>query len=378
MTARLQMGRIAGVPVTVHWSAGLIVLLVAESLALATLPQSAPGYPKAAYWLTAVAGSVAFLGCLFAHELAHALVAKRMGVHVERISLWLLGGIAQLGGQAPNPRADFAVAAVGPATSLVCAGGFWLAALAAGAFGWGRLAFAALAWLAVFNGIIAGFNLLPGAPLDGGRVLRALLWWRGGDRERAATRAAQTGVWVGSGVALFGWIEILVGAFGGLWFLLIGLFLAAAARAEANASRLAGVTVTAAEVMTRDPVCAPGWYTLDAFFEWNAGHGQRPVYPVIDFDGRPVGVIALDDLARGRALPGYTRVQDAATPLRRVPVLRPGDSAAPLLSRPRLAAAAGTRLCLVIDEGRLVGAIDVSTLPTVIRLHVQRRNSAQK
>lgn len=376
MPTSLRIGRVAGIPVTVHWSALVITLLITQGLAVTTLPGAAPGYPAPAYWLAATMGSIAFTGCLLAHELAHARIAKRVGLQVKRITLWLLGGMAQLDGQAPSPRADFAIAAAGPAASLLCAGGFWLAALAAGPLGWGRLAFVALAWLAEFNALIAAFNLLPGAPLDGGRVLRALLWWRGGDRRRAEQASTRTGVGLGVALAVLGWIEILAGGLGGLWFVLLGLFLVSAARAESNAAVTAGITITAAEVMTPDPDCAPGWYTLGAFLDWTRAHGQHAVYPVRDFDGRPVGVIVLGDLARIRSLRGYTRVQDAARPLSGVPVLRPQDPVARLASTARYRTSAG--LALVIEDGRLAGVIDLDNLAATVQLAMLRSRFAAR
>src|ERR671913_534893 len=224
MTASLRFGRIAGIPVGASWSALLIAGLIAWSLAGRLLPAQVPGLAPAAYWLAGAAGAGLFLGSLLAHELGHALVAQRAGLKVRGITLWLLGG---------------------PAVAVAIA-----------------------AWLAVGNAALALFNLLPAAPLDGGRVLRGLLWRRHGSRVRASVTATRAGVWVGSGLVAYG----LLGQFGGwgfgtLWTALVGWFLVTAARQERDQavlrSDLGGLL--AGQVMTPAPATAPAWFTVDAF-----------------------------------------------------------------------------------------------------------------
>ena len=168
----IPLGHYGGVRVDAHWSVLVIVALLTELLAASVLPDAAPHHSRAAYIGIAAAGAVVFLAGLLAHELAHALVARHYGMPVQRITLWMLGGMTELGGEPPSPRADALVAAAGPATSLVLGGGFAGLAWLAG----GGLLGSALAWLAVVNVFLGVFNLLPGAPLDGGRLLRALLW----------------------------------------------------------------------------------------------------------------------------------------------------------------------------------------------------------
>ena len=173
MTASLRFGRIAGIPVGANWSALLIAGLIAWSLAGRLLPAQVPGLAPAAYWLAGAAGAGLFLGSLLAHELGHALVAQRAGLKVRGITLWLLGGVAQLEDEPASPRDELRVAIVGPAVSLALAVGSGLAALGLSVLGGPAVAVAIAAWLAVGNAALALFNLLPAAPLDGGRVLRA-------------------------------------------------------------------------------------------------------------------------------------------------------------------------------------------------------------
>lgn len=163
--------------------------LLTDLLAASVLPDAAPHHSRTAHIAIAAAATVVFVAGLLGHELAHALVARHYGMPVQHITLWMLGGMTELGGEPPSPRADALIAAAGPATSLALGGGFAGLAWLAG----GGLLGSALAWLAVMNVFLGGFNLLPGAPLDGGRLLRALLWRHYQDRARATDISAQMG-----------------------------------------------------------------------------------------------------------------------------------------------------------------------------------------
>src|SRR5690606_35761152 len=173
------------------------------------------------------------------HELAHALTARRYGVEARRITLWLLGGVSELDTDAPTPRAEFLIAAAGPAASLVFGGVAAVGTLLAGFAGASPLIVVALTWLAGVNVLLAVFNLLPGAPLDGGRIVRAVMWRLRGDKDRAQIAANRAGVVVGILLAALGGLQILfLNNFGGLWLALIGWFLISAARAETTGVRL--------------------------------------------------------------------------------------------------------------------------------------------
>ena len=192
MDGGIPLGRVAGFALSVDWSVLVILWLFTWSLA-ATLPDTAPGHPSNVYWLAGIVGAVVLLASLLAHELTHAIVARREGVKVLGMKLWLFGGIARLGGEAKTPRAEFRIAASGPAMSLALAAIFAGAAAALRAVGTGDVVVAVTWWLAGINLILGLFNLLPGAPLDGGRILRAYLWRRHGDAVRAAVGAARAG-----------------------------------------------------------------------------------------------------------------------------------------------------------------------------------------
>lgn len=229
----LRLGRVAGFPLAMNWSVLVIAWLLTWSLATGSFPNEAPGHSEGTYWAVGLAAAVVFFGSLLAHELAHALVARRHGVEVKGLTLWLFGGVATLGSEPRTPRADFRIAVAGPATSLALAAGFGLVASGLMLVGVAHIVVVAASWLSGINLMLGVFNLIPGAPLDGGRLLRAFLWNHHGDRVRAAVTAAQAGAVVGYGLISLGLLEFLVGASaGGLWLVFIGWFVLNAARAE--------------------------------------------------------------------------------------------------------------------------------------------------
>lgn len=354
MKQTLSLGRMAGVPVGVHWSVVAIVALITPGLAAGVLPATQPGLTTAAYWVVALVAAVLFVASLLAHELAHAVVARRFGVRVERITLWLLGGVAELRDEPRTARTELLIAVAGPGTSLACAALFGTAGLGTALVGLPAVITAALFWLGLVNVVLAVFNLLPGAPLDGGRVLRALLWQARGDRDRAAITAAGVGYGLGVLLVFAGAAQlVLTGAWNGLWLALVGWFLTAASTAEQAAARwharLGDLPVRAA--MSTDLVCGRPDESVADFLATSVPGTTHRVFPLRDSAGAPAGVVTLAGLA---AVPAAAR---ARTPLARV-ATRAAATAPPDQALSTLAAvvAAGQPL-LVVDGGRLVGLV---------------------
>jgi Zn-dependent protease len=166
----IPLGRVADIPVSLNWTVIVILSLFAWSLAT-TLPHTAPGYPTADYWLAGITGSVVLLASMLAHGLSHAVTARRAGDEVSGVTLWLFGGVARLGDGPTAPAAEFRIAIAGPAVSLGVAVLFGAAAAVAHTIGLSAIVSAVAVWLATINLLLGVFNLLPGAPLDGGRLV---------------------------------------------------------------------------------------------------------------------------------------------------------------------------------------------------------------
>ena len=359
----IRLGRIFGIPVALDWSLLLIAGLLTLSLAGDQFPSEFPREPTAAYWIVGLVTAGVFFASVLAHELAHSLVARRHGVEVDGITLWMLGGVAKLGGESPTAGAELRIASAGPATSVALAALFGVSAFTLSALGAPGLLCSALAWLALINGILVGFNLIPAAPLDGGRILSSLLWFRHGNRHRAAATAAQVGVvfgWLLVGLGAAGWLAGL--GFGGLWTALIGWFLVSAARAEGQMarSRLAFGDVRVRDVMTAKPARVRGWLTVDEFLREDAPRLHDPVVVVERFDGTIAGLVSIERL---RSAPSQEavmrRVQDFAVPVATFRSAHPDDLLAEVVARPVRGRVGHT---LVFDGDRLVGLVPPETL----------------
>lgn len=370
MRQTVRLGRVWGIPVGMHWSVLVVMLLLVQGLAGALLPQAVDGHSATGYWLAAGGFIGLLMGALLAHELAHAVVARHYGVRVRSVTLWLLGGISELDGEPPHPRAALGIALAGPLASLgaaaIFAGGALVTALAGA-----ELPTIGLVWLAVVNALMAVFNLLPGSPLDGGRVLAAVIWRARGDRALAQRAAARAGVVLGVVMAGAGLVIALTfGSLSGLWLVLIGWYLAGTARSEASAVRLtralAGVTV--GQVMSTPAVCGYIGQSLAVFIAGTAASGPHRAYPVADLDGRLVGLVTVSSLAAvpaGRR--GEVRLADILIPVSQVRVVQPSTpliEAAKLLTDPRRPAVvvADDRPCGVLSPGDLIRALSIADL----------------
>lgn len=358
MNESFRLGRIAGIDVGVNWSVLVIVWLLAWSLAVGYLPTAEPGYRPVEYWLVGIAAAVVFLASLLAHEMGHALVAIRSGVGVHGITLWLFGGVSKLDSEATNPDDELRIALVGPAVSLGIAGAAAAVAVTLAALDAPGLAVAAFAWLATINVVLGVFNLAPAAPLDGGRVLRAILWRRRGDHLSATLSAAAAGRVFGYVLIALGVLQAALGLLvGGLWMVFLGWFLLSAARAEqthaAVMEGLAGVQVR--QVMTAEPVVVDARLGVDRLLDDVVMQHRCSAFPVVGGDGRVAGLLTLSrvkelDPARRAA----TAVGEIATPLDEVVRSSPSEPVVDLI--PRLGASRDGR-ALVFDGTELVGIL---------------------
>ncbi|HTZ09230.1 MAG TPA: site-2 protease family protein [Acidimicrobiales bacterium] len=362
MRQSIRLGRIAGISVGCNWSVLVIVALFAWELAAYVLPTRA-GAPDAADWVGGVIGAVVLSASLLAHEVSHALVAKRNDVRVRAITLFVFGGVTQLEGEAHDPGADLRIAAVGPGTSVALGALFAGAGWAASGLGVRGLPLAVLSWLWKVNLLLAGFNLIPAAPLDGGRILRSGLWHRSGDRDRATVTAARVGRCFAVVLVALGAVGFLAGGLLGLWPALIGLFLYMAARAEEDEGQLRARvgSLPVGQVMTPRPPAVAADMTVDELVGrhlWGY-HGNAVV--ALDRQGHLVGVLtagAVRALEPGRR--PLATVAETMTPLAGVAVGHPEEAMTALLGR---MASMGTSLAVVLDaQGHLAGVVSEDDL----------------
>lgn len=374
MQRSIPLGSIAGIRIGANWSWLIIFALVAWSLAEGVLPGQNPGLSGTAYWVMGVAAALLFFGSILLHELGHALQARRDDVEIEGITLWLLGGVAQFRNLYGSPGSEFRIAVAGPLVTLVLAG-----TLIAGAsvVPLPESVEAVVFWLGYINGVLLVFNLLPALPLDGGRVLHALLWRLQGDLAGATRTAALVSVAFGSlmiagGVLLF----FASGAIGALWLALIGWFLSAAARGEAEhiavRSALGGLRVR--DVMSRDPVAVAPDTTLQAFVDEYASNTTYTTYPVVEQE-RPLGLLpwaAVTSVPRDEWK--TRRVRDAMVPRDRVAVLEADGDAGEAVQQ---LGAADVELdrALVVEHDHLLGLVSPADLVRAVQIAGSDRRS---
>ena len=362
MQPTFSLGRISGIRIGVNWSVLFIVALLAYGLAAGQFPAEVPRHPVAEYIVAGVVTAVAYIGSLLVHELAHSLVARRNGIKVEDITLWLLGGVSRLEGEFPDPGAELRVAGAGPLASLLLGGLFLLLAWLVMTAGVRGLVVAALAWLGGINILLAVFNVIPAAPLDGGRLLRAVLWSITKDKLKAAIWSARAG-------QVFGWILTVVGIYlvlvardySWLWFVLLGWFLISAATSENQQAVLQSRlrTVPVREIMTANPVTVPASATVAQFLHDYLPWSRHAAFPVVA-DSQTVGLVTvkrINQVPAGER--GQTTLHDVACPLSEVARATPDESAGDLL--PGLNGCADGR-ALVFDDGHLAGIVSPSDI----------------
>ncbi|WP_116211748.1 site-2 protease family protein [Streptomyces olivoreticuli] len=356
MGGSLPLGKIFGVPLRIHWSAPVLIVFLGMGLAGGTLPAWVPGRSSGVYDAAGLAGAVLLTVSLLLHESAHAVIARRAGIQVEDITVWGLGGVTRLG-RAATPRVQLAVSAAGPLTSLFLGGIVLAAGYGAGhALHW-ALTSAVLVWAGWANLLLGAFNLLPATPLDGGRILQAALWWRGGDRARAQRVAGRCGQAAGFLLVVGGWFEVVHGTGAGLWLMLVGGFVTISAGAEIRQAVLVAALegVRVGDVMTPEPLAGPDWHTVDQFLTEVMARTDRRAVPLFDFEGRPSGLAERLRLSMVPASQrGEVRVRDVAVPLGQCTVATSQDDLVGVLER----ATPSARLAiLVVDGGRLVGTV---------------------
>lgn len=378
LASGVRLGRIAGIELAFDWSLGIIFLLITVSLAVAVFPRWHPGWGFVTSWVVAVVAAALFFVSVLLHELAHSLVARAYGVPVRRITLFIFGGMAHMSDEPPSAGAEFLIALVGPLTSILIgivalAGGSFLLPSPAAAVAEeparalqmaGPLA-TLLLWLGPVNLILGVFNLVPGFPLDGGRLLRAVLWSITGELLKATRWAAGVGrgfAWLlmGLGVAMALGLRVPVlgsGFVSGIWLVLIGWFLSNAAQMSyqqvLHRDVLRGVPVTRLMYARVDRV--PPDLSVQALVEEGILHSDQRAFPVVE-DERLVGLVCLDDVRRvPRDRWADRTVSEIMTPADRLATVGPQDDA--LHAMKVLSEREVNQVPVVVEDGRVVGVV---------------------
>jgi Zn-dependent protease/CBS domain-containing protein len=321
----------------------------------------------------AFAAVLLFFASLLAHELGHALQAQREGVAIDGITLWVFGGVARFSGMFPSAGAELRIALAGPAVTLVLAAGFLACAATLSP---PAAIDGVISWLGTVNGVLLAFNMLPALPLDGGRVLRAVLWQRSGDFSRATRAAGVLGRFLGQTLVGGGLLLFVVGAPGGLWLAVIGWFVSGAAAAESQLAELRSVLAgdTVGDVMVREPLTVAADATLADFMGEVFAAGRHAAYPVTR-DGEVVGEITFRAVAAVAPEDWPARrVHETMIPLVETLVLDPDAPLFPavveLMRRP-------PNRALVTERGRLAGLLSVTDVSRLLELR-RRSNAASR
>jgi len=381
----IPIGSILGIRIHLDYSVFIIFTLLVVGLAGSVMPSWHPDWPVLQVWAVALAAGVLFFISLVAHELAHSLVARARGIQVPRITLFVFGGVSEMAEEPADPKSELLITIVGPATSLVLGFLFTMAgaALAGDALtaelsedpvaamaNVGPVA-TLLLWLGPINLILGLFNLVPGFPLDGGRVLRAVIWWMTGDVRRATRIAANAGRLFGWLLMAFGLTQVFAGAMlGGFWLILIGWFLANAA-SSSHAQLLERMALEGCQVRdlmrTRFEVVEPD-LPLRRFVDERLLRRKQEAWPVLDGEDL-VGMITFDSVRE--ALEGSPEdgilVRDAMEAVDRS--VRPTDGGRELL---KILAESSRDPLAVVEDGRLVGLIDSRDVGRWMTMHSLR------
>ena len=366
LTSGLVLGRVRGIEIRVHWSWLLIFGLLSYSLAEGFFGEAFEEWTATQRWTASIVTSALFFVSVLVHELSHAFVAQRYGMEVPSITLFIFGGVSNLGGEMRSAGQEFRVAIAGPLASwglAVLFGVAWLALR-------GTDASVVPGYLAWINAVLGVFNLLPGFPLDGGRVFRSLVWARTGDQLRATRVAARGGTVLGYGLMALGLLTVLTVSLSGLWYVFIGLFLKSAADG-AYAQTLVESTlrdVAAERAMSPAPAPVSARITVEQLVEERVLAAAERAF-VVEEGGRIVGLVTTTDITRlPRERWRSTAVEAVMVPTESVITIAPGSS---VIESLRLMQEHDVHQLPVLDEGRLVGLLSRGDVIRQIELRTQ-------
>jgi Zn-dependent protease len=369
------LGKIRGIAIEVNISWIVIFGLMTYMLATNFIPQSYEAVSVTTAWIVAVIMVLLFFVSVLLHELAHSLTAIRDGIEVKKITLFIFGGLAQIEQEADDPGKEFRIAIAGPVTSLLLGGLFYLMSVGVAWVGGGDLFVGALGYLSTVNVILALFNLVPAFPLDGGRVLRAIIWKKTKDRSKATRIATMTG-------SFFGYLLIFNGVFlafsgnllNGVWMLFIGWFITQAAQTSYQQVMMSDLfnKICVRTFMTQNVVEVPYFTDVKTLVEDYFYKYKYSIFPVRRIQ-EIVGVISLDHVRRlDRTIWDETTVGSIVEPLNEDLVVAPGDCVSKAMEK---VFRNGVGRVLVMEEGQLLGIVSRTDILNYIRIHAQLGSS---
>ena len=369
---RITLFKMFGFSVRIDASWLIIVVLVTWSLAEGLFPVMYENLPTMTYWWMGIAGALGLFAAIIFHELSHSLVARRYGLHMKGITLFLFGGVAEMAGEPPSAKAEFMMAIAGPISSVLLALGFYGIYVVAIRAGWSVSIIGVVGYLAIINVILVAFNLIPGFPLDGGRMLRSALWYWKNNLRWATRIASQIGEGFGMVLILLGILKVIVAGnfIGGMWLCLIGMFLRGAARQSYQQvlmrHALEGEMVR--RFMNTNPVTVSPAISVQQLVEDYIYKYHHKMFPVVD-GGRLIGCISIQqvkEIPRDRW--SQRTVGELVTACSSENTIRPDDDAMKVLSMMNRTRA--SRL-MVVDGDQLVGIIALKDMLSFFSLKVE-------
>jgi len=368
---RIKLFNLLGFEVNIDLSWIIIAVLITWSLAQFLFPSWYPGLDRETYWLMGVIGALGLFVSIVAHEFCHSVVARKFGMSMKGITLFIFGGVAEMGDEPPTAKAEFFMAIVGPLSSLAIAVIFYLIYSWGKSSGWNPPVTEVVKYIAYINGILAVFNLIPAFPLDGGRVLRSILWGAKGNL-RWATRISSTiGSAFGIGLIIYGVFQFIYGnIIGGVWMFLIGMFLKSAAQMSYQQllvrKALEGEAVR--RFMNAHPVTVQDSITVAQLVDDYIYKYHYKMFPVLSGD-RLVGCITTREVKEiPRENWTHETIREAASACSPENTISPDTDAIKALGRMNQG---GVSRLLVVDDGRLVGIVTLKDLLDFFSLKVE-------
>jgi Zn-dependent protease/predicted transcriptional regulator len=369
---QLNLFKLFGFQVKIDFSWVFIAVLIAWSLSTGLFPFQYQGLSTRTYWIMGIIGSLGLFLSIIIHEFSHSLAARRYGMHMKGITLFIFGGMAEMSDEPPSPRAEFMMAVVGPVTSILLAGVFYVIYIAGATQGQPNPVNGVVRYLAFINALLAAFNVVPAFPLDGGRMLRSVLWGVKGDLRWATRVSARIGSGFGILLIGIGIFNVFAGNFiGGMWWFLIGMFLYSAAKMSYQQllTRRALEGESVRRFMKSDPITVPPDMTIKELVEDYVYVFHHKLYPVVDGSGRLNGCITTQQIKEvPREEWDQKRVGDLKNPCSGENTLSADTDAVEALS---LMNRTGASRLMVTENGRLVGVVTLKDMLKFLSLRIE-------